>query len=150
MKKTFLLLSFLSVAIAGMAQQQTTPPQTTPGMPANLFNPLVITNGKAIIDGKNATSAMYNYSGPDSAWTASFSNTVDKEAFVILYTKTTASNLVVTFPSSAVIKQPAGMPGVAFSNNTFTLSSTANGTFQFAIQVTGSNYTVQVVRTSGN
>ncbi len=145
MKKTLLLLPFLFFTLTGMAQQPNMPPQA-----AGMFNPLVITNGKANIDGKNSQSCIYSYSGPDSAWTAAFSNTTDKEALVIMYTKTTASNLVVTFPTGSVIKQPTAMPGISLAGNVFTLSSAINGAFQFVIQASGSNYTVQITRTSAN
>jgi hypothetical protein len=114
MKKTLLLLPFLFFTLTGMAQQHNMPPQA-----AGMFNPLVITNGKANIDGKNSQSCIYSYSGPDSAWTAAFSNTTDKEALVIMYTKTTASNLVVTFPTGSVIKQPTAMPGISLAGNVF-------------------------------
>jgi len=145
MKKILLVLPFLCFVLSGIAQQPNMSPQA-----AGMFNPLVITNGQANIDGKNSQSCIYSYSGPDSAWTAAFSNTIDKEALVIMYTKTIASNLVVTFPTGSVIKQPTAMPGVSLSGNAFTLSSAINGAFQFVIQASGSNYTVQITRTTAN
>ena len=153
MRKTYtpLFFTFSFSLLTSLCIAQNGVPQGMPaGMPsqAGMFNPLVITNGQAAIDGKNSSSAIYNYSGADTVWSPSFTNLTDKESIVILYTKTTASNVVITFPANITLKKPTAMPGVATSGQTFTLSSVANGAFNILIQPIGSVYTVQITRTS--
>jgi hypothetical protein len=148
MKNILLLFSFISCSLVAIAQQSTSVPLQTPPTQAGLFSPLVITNGQANIDGKNSASALYSYTGADSAWTANFINVADKEAIVIMYTKATTANLVITFLPGSIITQPISTPGVNISGHTFTLSSIVSGTFQFMMQRKGTGYTVQITRSS--
>jgi hypothetical protein len=152
MRKILLFAALICSGMAAMAQQPAPQPPPTnmqaPPMQAGMFNPLVITKGQANIDGKNGTSALYNYSGSDSAWAVNFINIADNEAIVLMYAKKTASNLVITFPADAKINWPTAAPGITLSGQAFTLSSSANGTFQFAIQKKNGGYLVQISRTA--
>lgn len=143
MKKLFITCSLLLIACTLFAQGNM--PANMPtggGMPggmsmptqSGMFNAMPVANGVATIDGKNTNSAIYSYTGADSVLTVNFTNVANNESLIVFYNKTTASNLLITFPAGTTTKQPTQLGGVTVNGTVFTLTSSASGQFQIMVK----------------
>lgn len=159
MKKLFFTCSLLlTTTILLLAQAPAGMPANMPaggqaGMPqmpnqSAMFPALTVSNGTAYIDGKNGTNAVYSYTGADSVLNVSLTNIADKESVIVFYSKTTASNLLMSFPAGTNTKQPTTFGGVTVNGTTITLQSSATGAFQIMVQNKGGINSVVITRTA--
>ncbi|HXB14047.1 MAG TPA: hypothetical protein VNZ45_18800 [Bacteroidia bacterium] len=133
MKKHLLFLSLLFIAFTGISQVNP------------LDNPLIIDKGMATIDGKGSSNYTYICTSKDSVWTASYANIPDNENIRVMYSKTTAGDCTINFPTGTVFSQP-DIPGVKISGLKVALSSSANGSFMIILIRAGAAYNLQITR----